>query len=201
MLLDRDSSRLDRGQGIQPRRPLANLLIRDNAGGVFGLAGRGRQSSQFQELLGEITQAMAALKSARQTVAPSVPGGVDFSTAMRQQDGRVCVVKQEEVQALDREQVLECTHAEEEKCHNTYLTLFSPVQEERCDETFEKKCQITFRPEAAEDTVRSCLTPLVKECSGAGPQECRTEQVCWCWCWCEGGGDGGMVCWWWSGVK
>ena len=153
------------------------------------MGGQARQSSQFQELLGEITQAMAALKTARQTAAPSVPGGVDFSTAVRQQDGRVCVVKQEEVQALDREQVLECSHAEEEKCHTTYLTLFSPVQEERCDETFEKKCQITFRAEAAEDTVSTCTTPLVKECSGAGPEECRTEQVRWCWCWWR--------CWWW----
>ena len=50
--------------------------------------------------------------------------------------------------------MLECVHKEIEKCHYTYITQFSPTQQEECTETFQKNCQITFRQEAVTDTVR-----------------------------------------------
>ena len=41
--------------------------------------------------------------------------------------------------------MLECVHKNIEKCHLTYITQFSPTQEEECSENFQKNCQITFR--------------------------------------------------------
>ena len=54
-------------------------------------------------------------KSARQEVA--VPGGVDFSQATRTADGRLCVIKEERVETLSKDPILECKHKNVEKCH------------------------------------------------------------------------------------
>merc|ERR1712098_7433 len=51
----------------------------------------------------------------------------------------------------------------------------APVQEEKCDEIFEKSCQITFKPEATTEVVRKCYRPKTKNCNGQGPQKCKTE--------------------------
>jgi len=104
----------------------------------------------------------------------SVPGGVDFSQATRTDDGRLCVIKEESVETLTKDPILECTHRDVEKCHYTYITYFKPAQEEACEENFEKKCQIVFKQEAIPETVRKCYKPLEKVCNGQGPEECRT---------------------------
>ena len=114
-------------------------------------------------------------KLARQESGPAVPGGVDFSQATRQPDGRLCVIKEESVETLSKDPILECTHKSVEKCHYTYVTVFNPQQEEQCEENFEKSCQITFRAEATTETVRKCYKPQRKVCNGQGPQQCRTE--------------------------
>ena len=57
-------------------------------------------------------------------------GGVDFSQATRTEDGRLCVFKDEEVETVVKDPVLECTHKNVEKCHYTYVTQFKPTQEE-----------------------------------------------------------------------
>lgn len=139
------------------------------------------KTSKFESLLSGISKAMVALESVRQGsgIAPrpiNLPGGVDFS----QDDGRLCVVKEEQVDSLERDQVLSCSHRSEEKCHNTQITVFSPTQEERCDEIFEKKCQIVFRKEAQKDLVHSCLRPLLKECTGQGERTCTKESETAC---------------------
>ena len=111
----------------------------------------------------------------QQQSAAATPGGVDFSQATRQSDGRLCVIKEESVETLSKDPILECTHKNVEKCHYTYVTVFNPQQEEQCEENFEKSCQITFRAEASSETVRKCLTPKRKICNGQGPQQCRNE--------------------------
>ena len=75
---------------------------------------------------------------------------------------------------------MECTHKNVEKCHYTYVTQFSPTQEEVCDETFEKSCQITFKQQAVEETVKKCYKPLTKVCNGQGEEVCKTvyESAC-----------------------
>jgi hypothetical protein len=85
------------------------------------------------------------------------------------------VIKEESVETLSKDPILECTHKNVEKCHYTYVTVFNPQQEEQCEENFEKSCQITFRAEASRETVRKCYRPQRKVCNGQGPQQCRTE--------------------------
>merc|ERR1712106_672646 len=43
-----------------------------------------------------------------------------------------------------------------------------------CEENFEKKCQITFKQQAFNETVKKCYKPVEKVCNGQGPEECRT---------------------------
>ena len=43
-----------------------------------------------------------------------------------------------------------------------------------CEENFEKSCQITFKQQAVDETVKKCYKPLEKVCNGQGPEECRT---------------------------
>ncbi|CAB4054158.1 unnamed protein product [Lepeophtheirus salmonis] len=40
--------------------------------------------------------------------------------------------------------------------------------------TFEKICQVTFKQQATEETIKKCYKPLEKVCNGQGPEECRT---------------------------
>ena len=135
-----------------------------------------RSSSTEEQTLVRLEGLISEMKKlARQESGPAVPGGVDFSQATRQPDGRLCVIKEESVETLSKDPILECTHKNVEKCHYTYVTVFNPQQEEQCEENFEKSCQITFRAEASSETVRKCLTPKRKICNGQGPQQCRNE--------------------------
>merc|ERR1712080_760905 len=116
---------------------------------------------------------MGAARSGRQ--GDAVPGGVDFSGCVTDPDtGLCCVDKEETVTSLEKEPILECTHKNTEQCHYTYITEFTPSQEEVCEENFEKQCSITFKQQAFNETVKKCYTPLIKECNGQGPEECRT---------------------------
>ena len=135
-----------------------------------------RSSSTEEQTLVRLEGLISEMKKlARQESGPATPGGVDFSQATRQPDGRLCVIKEESVETLSKDPILECTHKNVEKCHYTYVTVFNPQQEEQCEENFEKSCQITFRAEASTETMRKCLTPKRKICNGQGPQQCRNE--------------------------
>ena len=95
-----------------------------------------------------------------------VTGGIDFSGCEQQPDGMCCVFKESSFKSIKKDPVLECTHKQVEKCHYTYVTEFTPIQEEVCEENFEKKCQITFKKMASVETVKKCYTPLEKVCGG-----------------------------------
>lgn len=103
------------------------------------------------------------------------PDGVDFTGCVNDPEtGLCCVEKDESVKTLKKDPILECTHKNVEKCHYTYLTQFSPTQEEVCEENFEKTCQITFKQQAMDEKVRKCYRPLEKVCDGSGAEQCRT---------------------------
>ena len=91
-----------------------------------------------------------------------------------EETGLCCVEKEETIQTIQKDPILECTHKNVEKCHYTYVTQFSPTQEEVCEENFEKTCQITFKQQAVEETVKKCYKPLIKECNGQGEDICQT---------------------------
>ena len=59
-----------------------------------------------------------------------IQGGIDFSQGERRPDGRLCVIKETEVDQVVKDPILECTHRNIEKCHYTYITQFKPAQEE-----------------------------------------------------------------------
>ena len=104
----------------------------------------------------------------------SIEGGIDFSNAVRNERGQLCVIKTGTVQSIAKDPILNCVHQNVEKCHYTYITYFKPTQEEVCEENFEKQCQITFKQQATSETVRKCYRPQNKVCNGQGPEECRT---------------------------
>merc|ERR1712088_1070353 len=82
----------------------------------------------------------------------AVQGGVDFSGCQTDPEtGLCCVEREEEVTSIEKEPILECTHK------NT-----------------EQSCQITFKQQAFNETVRKCYRPTEKVCNGQGPEECRT---------------------------
>jgi len=111
----------------------------------------------------------------------AVQGGIDFSGCQQDAEtGLCCVEKEETVTSLEKEPILECTHKNVEQCHYSYVTQFTPSQEEVCEENFEKTCQITFKQQAFNETIKKCYKPVEKVCNGQGPEECRTvyESAC-----------------------
>merc|ERR1712127_638561 len=105
----------------------------------------------------------------------AVSGGIDFSGCEEDPDtGLCCVNKEETVSTVEKDPILECTHKNTEQCHYTYVTQFTPTQEEVCEETFEKSCAITFKQQAFNETVRKCYKPVEKVCNGQGPEVCQT---------------------------
>ena len=69
--------------------------------------------------------------------------GVDFTGCVTDQEtGLCCVDKEETVTTIEKEPILECTHKNTEQCHYTYVTQFTPSQEEVCEENFEKQCSM-----------------------------------------------------------
>jgi len=110
-----------------------------------------------------------------------VQGGVDFTGCTTDPDtGFCCIDKDEEIISLQKDPILECTHKNIEKCHYTYITQFSTAQEEVCEENFEKSCQVTFKQQEFNDTVKKCYKPVEKACDGKGPEQCKTvyESAC-----------------------
>jgi hypothetical protein len=93
----------------------------------------------------------------------TVPGGIDFSACVNDPaTGLCCVDKEEQVTTLKKDPILECTHKNTEQCHFTYVTKFKPSQEQVCEENFEKSCQITFKQQAFNETVKKCYKPTAK---------------------------------------
>jgi len=92
-------------------------------------------------------------------------GNIDFSGCEVDPDsGKCCIFKEEEITTLEKQPILECSHKSTEQCHYTYVTQFKPSKEEICEESFDKKCSISFAKQARNETIQKCYTPLVKVC-------------------------------------
>ena len=101
------------------------------------------QSIQFDTLSAPAPFTTASPRQSKQTndlqlpinavdanVLPAVNTAIDFSQAKRTADGRLCVIKETKVETLAKDPILECIHKNVEKCHYTYVTQFTPAQEE-----------------------------------------------------------------------
>merc|ERR1712038_49575 len=113
----------------------------------------------------------------------AVQGGIDFSGCVEDAStGLCCVEKEEEATSIEKEPILECTHKNVEQCHYSYVTQFTPTQEEVCEENFEKTCSITFKQQAFNETVKKCEKLPVEICGAGcvfqeGAEECHDKVI------------------------
>jgi len=73
------------------------------------------------------------------------------------------------------EDVVECDHSYDRRCHTSYTTSFEAQQEEECEDNYRKNCWINYEKIAFNTTVKICRTSLMKDCKKSGPTICRTE--------------------------
>jgi len=96
-------------------------------------------------------------------------------------DGKRCIDKVEMVEETEYDDVVQCDHSYDKRCHTTYTTNYESQQEEECEENYRKNCFIEYETIAFNETVQVCRTPLVKDCDVQGPEVCRTEYESECW--------------------
>jgi len=112
-------------------------------------------------------------------------GGASFaevaSADVDRSTGKRCIDKVEMVEETEYDDVVQCDHSYDKRCHTTYTTSYSAQQEEECDENYRKNCFIEYEQIAFNETVQVCRTPLVKDCNIQGPEICRTEYESECW--------------------
>merc|ERR1712055_947807 len=96
-------------------------------------------------------------------------------------DGKRCIDKVEMDEVTEYDDVVQCDHSYDRRCHKTYVTQYETQQEEECEENFRKNCFIDYEKTANDETVTICRTPLVKDCNVQGPEICRTEYESECW--------------------
>merc|ERR1712179_875613 len=96
-------------------------------------------------------------------------------------DGKRCIDKVEMVEETEYDDVVQCDHSYDKRCHTTYVTNYESQQEEECEENFRKSCFIEYEKIAFNETVEVCRTPLVKNCDKTGEEICRTEYESECW--------------------
>merc|ERR1719495_736336 len=95
--------------------------------------------------------------------------------------GKKCIDKVEMVEETEYDDVVQCDHSYDKRCHTTYVTNYESQQEEECEENFRKTCFIAYEKAAYNETVSICRTPLVKDCDVQGPEICRVEYESECW--------------------
>jgi len=95
--------------------------------------------------------------------------------------GKRCIDKVEMVEETEYDEVVQCDHSYDRRCHTTYTTNYESQQEEECEENFRKNCFIDYEKIAFNETVEICRTPLVKDCNVQGPEICTTQYESECW--------------------
>merc|ERR1712110_787458 len=59
-------------------------------------------------------------------------------------DGKRCIDKVEMVEETEYDDVVQCDHSYDRRCHTTYVTNYESQQEEECEENFRKNCFIEY---------------------------------------------------------
>merc|ERR1712073_126136 len=126
------------------------------------------------------SQSVAA-RSQRQGSDERPPSFSDVAGASPGNDGRRCIDKVEMVEETEYDDVVQCDHSYDKRCHTTFVTNYESQQEEECEENYRKSCFIEYEKIAFNETVQICRTPLVKDCDIQGPEICRTEYESECW--------------------
>ena len=126
-------------------------------------------------------QQSLAARAQRQGADERPPNFSEVAGARPGSDGKRCIDKVEMVEETEYNDVVQCDHSYDKRCHTTYVTNYESQQEEECDENFRKSCFIEYEKIAFNETVEICRTPLVKNCNIQGPEICRTEYESECW--------------------
>jgi len=120
-------------------------------------------------------------RNARQGSGDESVAFADVAAAGPGPDGKKCIDKVEMVEETEYDDVVQCDHSYDKRCHTTYVTNYESQQEEECEENFRKSCFIAYEQIAFNETVAVCRTPLVKNCDEQGEEICRTEYESECW--------------------
>merc|ERR1711892_709199 len=59
-------------------------------------------------------------------------------------DGKRCIDKVEMVEETEYDDVEQCDHSYDKRCHTTYVTNYESQQEEECEENYRKNCFIEY---------------------------------------------------------
>merc|ERR1719234_1784842 len=170
----RSSGRTSSSNNLLPRSPTRQSFV-GRAGRQLGQYGAGGGGGAGASGRGVQSQLGGDEEGGCEDPPEDGGNGVDFSGCEEDPEtGFCCVEKTECVASVKKDPILECTHKNVEQCHYTYVTTFTPSQEEVCEENFEKTCSITFNQQAFNETVRKCYTPVEKVCNGQGDEECTT---------------------------
>merc|ERR1712032_757821 len=120
-------------------------------------------------------------RQAQATVKENPTSFDDVAAVSPGTDGKRCIDKVEMIEEIEYDDVVQCDHSCDKRCHTTYVTNYDSQQEEDCDENFRKSCFIEYEQIAFNETAEVCRTPLVKDCDVQGPEICRTEYESECW--------------------
>merc|ERR1712032_1198031 len=120
-------------------------------------------------------------RQAQATVKENPTSLDDVAAVSPGTDGKRCIDKVEMIEEIEYDDVVQCDHSYDKRCHTTYVTNYDSQQEEECEENFRKSCFIEYEQIAFNETVEICRTPILKDCDIEGPEICRTEYESECW--------------------
>merc|ERR1712088_622241 len=92
------------------------------------------------------------------------PPSFDDVAAAPESGGKRCIDKVEMVEETEYDDVVQCDHSYDRRCHTTYTTNYESQQEEDCDENFRKSCFIEYEQTAFNETAEVCRTEYESEC-------------------------------------
>merc|ERR1712072_1447589 len=83
-------------------------------------------------------------------------------------DGKRCIDKVEMIEETEYDDVVQCDHSYDRRCHTTYVTQYESQQEEECDEIcrteYESECWTKQEVHDVEDDVVECTTEVEEKC-------------------------------------
>merc|ERR1712080_70404 len=124
--------------------------------GDHGAGHHGHHKPAARQPFSEVTA-----RDQRQRGGADVP--VDFGAvagASPGRDGKRCIDKVEMIEETEYDEVVQCDHSYDRRCHTTYVTQYESQQEEDCEENFRKICFIEYEQIAFNETAEICRTLL-----------------------------------------
>ena len=89
--------------------------------------------------------------------------------------GNHCVDKIEIVEETEYDEMIDCSHSYDRRCHISYVTQYLSQEKQVCEENYKRDCIIKLEKAAINETVEVCRKPLVKDCDENGVEVCITE--------------------------